>query len=118
MVAFFIAVRKLGEGWAIHFRPVHFFFFSGGQFAHTNSTLYTRIGPQFACVRWNGSSIGCLCVLEWQFHWLPVYVDMPVPRLCVCVCWSASSMSVCVDTLVLRLPVCVGMAVPLVACVC
>ena len=96
MVAFFIAVRKLGEGWAIHFRPVLFFFsvevslhtliphFSPGS-VHSLPVCVGMAVPLVACVCWNGSSIGCLCVLEWQFHWLPVYVDMPVPRLCVCV---------------------------------
>ena len=45
----FLAARIWGEGSVIHSKPTLFFFFflSGDQLAHTNSTLYARIGPQW-----------------------------------------------------------------------
>ena len=45
---FFLSEQTLGEGSAMHFLPVPFFFFSSeDQLVHTNYTLYARIGPQW-----------------------------------------------------------------------
>ena len=47
---FFLATRIFGEGFGDAFSACAFlflFFISGDQLAHTNSTLYARIGPQW-----------------------------------------------------------------------
>ena len=42
---FFLAARILRRDWRLLL--IFFFFFSGDQLAHTNCTLYARVGPQW-----------------------------------------------------------------------
>ena len=82
---FFFAVRIWGK---IHWFPAcaFFFFLSGDQFVHTNSTVYARIGSQWLSEqRWLWPSVpwwvACELVSLLGSHTMPGQHSQPTPTL-------------------------------------